>query len=71
MTQNQTLRQQNEYLQYCSMPNDPESYGRELYAILHQLDQAGFDYLLVEMVPDHPSWLAIEDRLQRASHRTI
>ena len=53
------------------MPNDPESYGRELYAILHQLDQVGFDYLLVEMVPDHSSWLAIEDRLQRASHHTI
>jgi L-threonylcarbamoyladenylate synthase len=63
--------QQNEYLQHCSMPNDPESYGRELYAILHQLDQVGFDYLLVEMVPDHSSWLAIEDRLQRASHHTI
>lgn len=63
--------QQNEYLQHCPMPNDPESYGRELYAILHQLDRAGFDYLLVEIVPDHPSWLAIEDRLQRAGHRTI
>ncbi|GKS68469.1 translation factor SUA5 [Nitrosomonas sp. PY1] len=61
--------QQNEYLQHCSMPNDPESYGRELYAILHQFDQAEFDYLLVEMVPDHPNWVAIEDRLQRASHR--
>ena len=51
-----------------SMPADPILYGRQLYATLRQFDQAGLDYLLVEAPPDHPDWLAITDRLQRASH---
>lgn len=51
-----------------SMPADPILYGRQLYATLRQFDQAGFDYLLVEAPPDRPDWLAITDRLQRASH---
>ncbi|MBL8497008.1 threonylcarbamoyl-AMP synthase [Nitrosomonas sp. JL21] len=55
-------------IQIHSMPRDPVLYGRQLYATLRHFDQAGFDYLLVEAPPDHPDWLAIIDRLQRASH---
>ncbi|MBS0425089.1 MAG: threonylcarbamoyl-AMP synthase [Proteobacteria bacterium] len=50
------------------MPSDPIAYGQQLYARLRQFDQAAFDYLLIEVPPDHPNWLAITDRLQRASY---
>lgn len=56
-------------IEQCAMPADPIAYGQQLYAKLRQFDQAAFDYLLVEAPPDHPDWLAIADRLQRASHR--
>ena len=55
-------------IEQYSMPADPVAYGQQLYAKLRQFDQAAFDYLLIEAPPDHPDWLAIADRLQRASH---
>ena len=58
----------NPLIMHFMMPNDPVAYGRQLYAKLHQADQAAYDYLLIETPPDHPEWLAITDRLQRASH---
>lgn len=57
----------NEKVVYFSMPAEPEGYGRQLYAALRQLDQQGFDFLLVETPPDETGWMAIRDRLQRAS----
>ena len=50
------------------MKDDPENYGRQLYATLRTLDQQGFDRLLAEAVPDGADWLAIADRLQRAGY---
>lgn len=64
------------YAEHCSddigsynviMPNDPATYGQKLYATMRALDQKGFDRLLVEELPDDPEWLAITDRLKRAS----
>jgi L-threonylcarbamoyladenylate synthase len=46
---------------------DAEAYARDLYARLRMLDQAGADRLLVERPPDGPLWVAIHDRLRRAS----
>ena len=54
-----------------SMPQDPNAYGNQLYATLRQFDQKGFDRLLIEMPPDNPAWLAIIDRLQRASQTKL
>ncbi|MDT8363310.1 MAG: L-threonylcarbamoyladenylate synthase [Nitrosomonas sp.] len=57
---------------HCTlMPNDPENYGKRLYATLRALDQQGFNRLLAEAVPDNADWLAITDRLQRASHHLL
>ncbi len=55
-------------IQIHSMPANPVLYGRQLYATLRHFDQAELDYLLVEAPPELPEWLAIADRLQRASH---
>lgn len=49
------------------MPDDPESYARELYAILHRLDATGLHYIAVEPVPEDEAWDGIRDRLRRAS----
>ena len=49
------------------MPSAAEGYAARLYAALHQLDDAGCDRILVERPPDEPAWVAITDRLDRAS----
>lgn len=58
----------NQSIEQFSMPADPITYGQQLYARLRQFDQAAFDYMIIETPPEHPSWLAITDRLQRASY---
>ena len=53
---------------HVPMPSNPIAYGQQLYATLHQLDHKGFDCIIVEAPPDDLAWLAISNRLQRASH---
>lgn len=45
------------------------AYARLLYAELRLLDAAGVDLILVEEPPAAVDWQAINDRLQRATHR--
>ena len=52
-----------------AMPDDPLAYGRLLYATLRQLDNERFDRLLAEAPPQTTEWLAVADRLKRASYR--
>ena len=61
-------RPSSQSIEQFSMPVDPIAYGQQLYSKLRQFDQAAFDYMIIETPPDHPSWLAIADRLQRASY---
>ena len=49
------------------MPNEPTAYGRQLYATLRRFDNGQYDRLLLEAPPNDPNWMAILDRLQRAS----
>jgi L-threonylcarbamoyladenylate synthase len=49
------------------MPSDSTEYAEKLYAILHELDTLGLDRIIVEPPPEGDGWLAIRDRLQRAS----
>lgn len=51
------------------MPNDAVNYAQQFYAVLRQLDGARFDCLLAERPPQSAAWLAVMDRLQRASYR--
>lgn len=53
-----------------AMPETAAAYGNRLYATLRQLDRQGVDHILTESPPTGADWLAIADRLQRASHRT-
>ena len=49
------------------MSNEPTAYGRQLYATLRRFDNGQYDRLLLETPPNNPDWMAILDRLQRAS----
>ncbi len=49
------------------MADDPLVYGHDLYAALRWLDQQNLDRILVEAVPDEESWLAVNDRLGKAT----
>jgi L-threonylcarbamoyladenylate synthase len=49
------------------MPADPEGYSARLYAVLHDLDGRGVETVVVAEPPDDEAWLAVRDRLRRAS----
>ena len=52
-----------------NLPDDPEIVAKKLYDTLHQMDALQADILLIEMPPNQAEWLAIRDRLMRASHK--
>jgi L-threonylcarbamoyladenylate synthase len=45
----------------------PAIAARELYAVLHQCDSLNVDILIILSPPDRPEWLAVRDRLRRAT----
>jgi len=49
------------------LPLDAEAVGARLYALLHELDDAGFERIFMERPPEDEAWLAVRDRLGRAS----
>jgi L-threonylcarbamoyladenylate synthase len=48
--------------------HDATAYAHDLYAHLRTLDAANADAILIEAPPDAPEWLAVRDRLARATH---
>ncbi|BCJ54484.1 threonylcarbamoyl-AMP synthase [Actinoplanes sp. NBRC 14428] len=46
---------------------EPREYAADLYAALHRLDDAGVATILVKTPPDTEEWMAVRDRLNRAS----
>jgi L-threonylcarbamoyladenylate synthase len=49
------------------LPLNPTEYAAAIYAVLHRLDRLGLDRIVVDLPPPSDAWLAIRDRLQRAS----
>jgi L-threonylcarbamoyladenylate synthase len=49
------------------MPAEPAAYAARLFAVLHALDEAGVERVIVALPPDTDAWLAVRDRLRRAS----
>jgi L-threonylcarbamoyladenylate synthase len=49
------------------LPSDPAGYAARLYDVLHELDRAGLDRIMVSEPPEGEDWLGIRDRLWRAS----
>ncbi|MDR3682441.1 MAG: L-threonylcarbamoyladenylate synthase [Geothrix sp.] len=53
------------------LPLDAEAVAARLYALLHELDDAGFARIVMERPPGDEAWLAVRDRLQRASAKEM
>ncbi|MBV1889634.1 MAG: translation factor Sua5, partial [Gammaproteobacteria bacterium] len=53
--------------QTLTLPNEPLSYGQQLYHRLRQLDQGQLDYIIIEQPPTGTQWAAVNDRLLRAT----
>jgi L-threonylcarbamoyladenylate synthase len=49
------------------LPADAEAYGSALFAALHSLDERGVSAIRVEAVEATEAWMAVADRLRRAS----
>lgn len=49
------------------MPPEASRYAARLYAALHELEEADVDLILIERPPAGAQWLAIHDRLARAT----
>ena len=47
------------------LPSEPAEYARQLYAALHELDEASVEFILIEEVPANAAWNAVRDRLAR------
>lgn len=56
-----------ELVRFVAMPDEPEAYGRALYAALYDLDAAKVDVIVVERPRADEAWWAIRDRLERAA----
>jgi L-threonylcarbamoyladenylate synthase len=50
-------------------PGESAGYAQQLYANLRALDAREADEIWIEPPPDGPHWVAIGDRLRRATHR--
>jgi L-threonylcarbamoyladenylate synthase len=46
---------------------DADAYARLFYARLRELDQSGAPAIHIEMPPDTPQWMAVRDRIIRAT----
>jgi len=53
---------------WIDAPEDAQAYAHDLYAHLRALDQAGVALIVIEAVPGDAAWLAVRDRLTRATH---
>jgi L-threonylcarbamoyladenylate synthase len=56
---------------FIEMPPDPAEYGRHLYEALRELDAMGLERILVQMPPEEPVWIAVRDRLMRATRPLV
>ncbi len=56
-------------LVWLELSNPATTYAQELYAALRQLDSLGLKQIYIEDVPDSADWLAVRDRLKRATFK--
>jgi L-threonylcarbamoyladenylate synthase len=49
------------------MPHAPDAYARVMYSTLRSADAGGYAGIYIELPPDTPEWLAVRDRLTRAT----
>lgn len=50
---------------------DSNDYAMNLYNRLRTIDESGLNFILIQSLPDGENWLAIKDRLNKASYKSI
>jgi len=50
-----------------AMPNSPELYAANFYAVLREMDAMGLREIFIELPPARPEWEAVRDRIIRAT----
>ncbi len=50
-----------------ALPDDPEGFGQALYAALRDIDLLKLDFIIIEQLPQHPEWMAVNDRLLKST----
>jgi L-threonylcarbamoyladenylate synthase len=50
-----------------ALPDEARGYAARLYDALHALDDDDCDVIVIERVPDDPSWMGVADRIRRAA----
>ncbi|MDP1766817.1 MAG: L-threonylcarbamoyladenylate synthase [Methylotenera sp.] len=55
--------------QVVRLINQPNEVAEQLYGVLHDLDELKVDYILAELPPNKPAWVAVLDRLSRAGYK--
>jgi L-threonylcarbamoyladenylate synthase len=58
---------QHDFARVSVIPHDPDAFARALYAELHECDEAGAQFIVVEAPPETSEWRAVRDRLNRAA----
>ena len=56
-------------IRVIQMPTAAADYASALYERLHQADEAGVDWIAVDLPPSVPEWEAVQDRLRRAASK--
>lgn len=54
---------------WIAAPEKSVPYAQDLYANLRALDARAADEIWIERPPDEPDWVAVNDRLRKATHR--
>ena len=54
-------------LTWRQVADDPAQYARALYAVLRELDNAGYVRILMQSPPRTEEWAAVNDRIGRAA----
>lgn len=54
-------------VEMITLPNQPHAFANQLYRTLRALDKRKYRQIIIEKVPTHCEWEAINDRLTKAS----
>ncbi len=60
---------EEEKIRKVVLPENAKIYASQFYASLHQLEKEDVDYLFVTLPPKEEAWLAVRDRLRRATYK--
>ena len=63
----EALRREGAEVALATLPLRADVAARELYALLHRLDDEGYAHIVMVRPPESPEWEAIADRLRRAA----